>query len=116
MSNQDETKLLIERLKILHIEEARILSRLEQIAPARGDAPDQTYHLTEVDIKHLSIGDRVQVTNKSRSRTSILANIRGKIGVVTEIIKQPAKVSFRLEDGTVTWRAPHNLKLVLDHE
>ena len=116
MSEQDETKLLIEELRKLHLKEARILNRLEQIAPARGATSEPTYHLTEVDIRYLSIGDRVQITNKSRTRTSILANIKGKIGVVTEIIKHPAKVYFRLEDGTVTWRAPHNLKLLIQDE
>ena len=81
---------LIEHLRILRIQEARVIDLIER-ASAREPTAERD---------NFQIGDRVRITNGVRP---------GQIptGVITRVTTE--RISLTTDDGTRTWRARRNL-------
>jgi hypothetical protein len=119
MRNEDDDEIsnLFQELKLVRIQEAHILNRLE-VAHARNanthrERADSNTDASNTEPAPFSIGDRIYVTNQVRKPRNwndrIVWNIQSaRRGVVTSI--EPGRVYYTNEAGTSTWRAPGNLR------
>ena len=90
MGDNDSISNLIERLKRIRIEEARVIDLIEQ----------RTRREAAVATNPFRVGDRVRVTDRWRQgqpSTATVTKINGE------------RTSIRTDDGTETWRLSKNL-------
>lgn len=116
---------LIEELHELKIREAELTVRIERARLARTERAT-VGALESSDNSHSQLGgpfftngfrpgDRVRVTNKVRKPAtagSAWTEARERLATVTKVI--PDQVHILTDNGTKTWRAPNNLKRVLN--
>jgi hypothetical protein len=102
------TEIDVEDL-ILELKELKLrVARLEHNNRANTDttsAPDST----------LSVGDRVRIKNKTRKpqhwpTDKQWTDSKERTATVTKTT--PTKIYFTTDNGTQTWRAPHNLQKI----
>ena len=84
---------LIEQLKNIRIQEARIIEQIERINNSSEDQTEETF----VDYQ---IGDRIRITNGVRGTHTTT-------GTVTRVGDE--RISITLDDGKNTWRIRKNL-------
>jgi hypothetical protein len=95
---------LISELKELKLRVAR-LERNSNANTNTTGAPDST----------LSVGDRVRIKNKTRKPQHWPANKEwtdSKERTATVTKTTPTQIHFTTDNGTQTWRAPHNLQKI----
>lgn len=116
---------LIEELHELKIREAELTVRIERARLARTERAT-VGALESSDSSHSQLGgpfftngfrpgDRVRVTNKVRKPATAgpaWTEARERLATVTKVI--PDQVHILTDNGTKTWRAPNNLKRVLN--
>ena len=90
MGDNDSISNLIERLKRIRIEEARLIDLIEQ----------RTQRETAVATNPFRVGERVRVTNGVR---------QGQTSTATVTRVSGERTSIRTDDGTDTWRHSKNL-------
>ena len=109
---------LVEKLRELKIKEAELTVRIEHARLARAERPVAT---TVPPLERTFFtngfrpGDRVRVTNKVRKPATAgptWTEARERLATVTRAI--PGQVHILTDNGTKTWRAPNNLKQILD--
>jgi hypothetical protein len=117
MSN-DEIEILIEELKQLHVQERRILASIEQAYRLRStttstststtnlpkNLPSQTTIKQSNTASGFKKGDHIIILNKVR-----LPNNRP---VQTGDRTSRDRIDFVTTNGTITWRAPKNIRLL----
>lgn len=102
MSGEPSIHDLIEQLKQIRIQEARIIEQIE-LASAREERTRQTDRTHNdgdwlpVDFK---IGDRVRITNNVRA---------GQTATATVTKVNTSRISIVTDDGSHTWRARRNI-------
>lgn len=112
---------LIEELRELKIREAELTVRIERAKLARAQRttataadhapPDGTFFTNG-----FRQGDRVRITNKVRKPATsgpAWTEAKERLATVTKVIPDQVH-SILTDNGTRTWRAPNNLKRVLD--
>jgi hypothetical protein len=95
---------LIRELKELKLRVARLESDSNANTKTTS-APDST----------LSVGDRVRIKNKTKKPQHWPANKEwtdSKERTATVTKTTPTKIYFTTDNGTQTWRAPHNLQKI----
>jgi hypothetical protein len=100
---------LLEKLKALHIEEASILTQIEELNSARATAAP------EKRVNGIARGDRVRIQNRVRKPATWTSETewteaKERLATVTRVTQE--QIHFVTENGTRTWRAPNNLKLL----
>ena len=90
MGDNESISELIDRLKRIRIEEARIIELIEQ--RTRGEAVAAT--------NPFRVGERVRITNGVR---------QGQASTATVTKVSGERTSLRTDDGTSTWRHSKNL-------
>jgi hypothetical protein len=107
-----ELNELIEQLRLLQIEQASVVARIEALnnIPA---ATAQAITVQEERVNGISAGDdRVRIKNKVRkpatwSSAIVWTEARERLATVTRVTRD--QVHFVTDNGTRTWRAPNNL-------
>jgi hypothetical protein len=121
MSNESVDEL-ISQLEAIRIEETDILQRLvaarerETRVRARDarTAHQGTRTQPDRETESFIVGGRVQITNNVRLTFGRTATINDKRAVITKIT--PTRIYFRTVNGTNTWRARTNLRIVDTNE
>ena len=88
---------LVEQLRILRIQEGRVLDQIERIT-ARAEAAEENNRRPPGTYR---VGDRVRVTNGVRPgqlSTAVVTRVNGE------------RISITTSDGTRTWRLSSNLE------
>jgi hypothetical protein len=107
MSGEPSLHELIEQLKRIRIQEARIIEQIEQtsIREERTRRSERTRPPTRVDGDWLpvdfQIGDRVRITNNVKAGQTATATVTNKIN--------DSRISILTDDGSYTWRVRKNL-------
>jgi hypothetical protein len=128
--SDDKIAELINELKRVHLHEQRIIDALEQAyrtsdrastvpaninidtvnTPTTASAtPPPTANIIPPFIPKFCTGDCVIITNKVRRPNDRPIDINDRRAVVLQVISHD-RVNIRTYNGTVTWRAPKNLK------
>jgi hypothetical protein len=123
-------KQLVQELRAIRIRELEVLDAIDRSLPsvppesssntavttAFNDGPPsvsnrrESIDITESPPSTYSVGDRIEITNKVRRLFNRTPTRRDRIGTVTRVTEK--KVEFVTDNGTSTWRAPHNLKRI----
>ena len=88
---------LLHQLEALRLEEQQLISRIRE--------------LTAKDT--LKIGDRVRIRNKVTTKSNAPVTDPDRVGTITKITTD--RISFTTDSGIRTWRAPKNLKKIIDN-
>lgn len=105
---------LIQELQALRLRETAIIAQLEQEV-LKGSETHRA-HQTETTRSRsttLKRGDRVRITNKIRKPATADETWRRdkeELATVTKVTK--TQVHITTDNGTETWRAPNNLRLI----
>ena len=108
---------LIQELRAIKIRENEILTQLEHANRARAHRIDATNH-RGVD-QHLPPtdgfrqGNRVRIINKVKKPATAgptWVEARERLATVTRVI--PDQIHIVTDNGTKTWRAPNNLRII----
>lgn len=102
------------RLQVAHLEtelNRRNSSQPEPNRTSRPSAPGHTHGY--------SIGDRVRILNKIKKPATWDNRVEwneteARQATVTEV--RPTQIFFTTDNGVETWRAPNNLRKLLNHE
>jgi hypothetical protein len=114
---EDEISTLIEQLKQTHIQQQQIIIAIEQ-AYSRVDisiedtTPVHTAAFPTVIPVFVPIycrGDLVTIVNKERRPLNRPIDINDRNAIILEVVST-SRINIRTSNGTVTWRAPKNLK------
>ena len=105
MSDSDRIAILIKELEDLRVQESDLIRRIEEENSQRVNGQDDT-------VSH-QVGDRVYVT--SRTRRPVFAPVSWthyseRRATVTKVIGK--KIFIKTDNGTETWRADKNLRLL----
>jgi hypothetical protein len=105
---------LIEELKRLRIRQTAVLAEIREVVEEANEADQDNNDINLVAIRHgFNVGDRVRITNKIRkpatAGTSWNEN-RERLATVSRITVD--QVHIITDNGTRTWRAPNNLRLI----
>jgi hypothetical protein len=131
--SQDRIDELIHELKALHVREQHILTELEEAhrtqtrditaEPAQNNrSPTHKLTVSEIiaaagasdTVPIFQVGDDVVIVNKVR-RSGIKQIDNGdRTGVVIKVSQN--RVDIRTTNGTFTWRAPKNLRLLINND
>jgi hypothetical protein len=121
-------KQLISELRAIRIRELEVLDAIDLALPSAASEGDRNTASTSIlddghsgpsnirgntdDTGHTDItyyvGDRIEITNKVRRLFNRTPTRRDHTGTVTKVSDK--KVEFVTDNGTSTWRAPHNLR------
>jgi hypothetical protein len=119
--SQDDITNLIGELKELKIRELHLLTSLETALQNQSSRenpnPDPnvaSYTAISPRSRHFTIGDRIIITNKVARIFNRPVNRGDRTGVVTGV--GPKRIDFKTDNGTHTWRAPHNLRHISQDE
>lgn len=112
MSKEDIAKIITE-LRELKLREVQLLNALEsavqnQTEPTPTNAPTATSPGATARSPIFQLGDQVVITNNILSPIGRYANKGDRTAVVLKVT--PSRVDIRTDNGTKTWRAPHNLR------
>jgi hypothetical protein len=99
---------LINQLERLRIQEATVLRRL---VAARARETRTTENTEDGTFR---VGGRVEITNHVRVVFGRNVNINDRRARITKI--SPTRIYFRTVNGTNTWRAESNLRIVPSNE
>jgi hypothetical protein len=107
---------LIGKLKVLKIEEASILA---QIAVLNTSASVVATTETDERVNGIAKGDRVRIKNRVRkpatwTSTTEWTEAKERVATVTRVTRE--QIHFVTENGTHTWRAPNNVRLLSENE
>jgi hypothetical protein len=130
--SKDKIDPLIQELKALQVREQNIINELEETHRAQlqgqEDPPSHSgasppVYLSVSDIVAIArttdhipvfkIGDQVVIINKVRRTSSRALNEGDRTGTVVAVSHN--RIDIRTSNGTLTWRAPKNLRLVPHH-
>lgn len=100
---EESVEELINQLETLRLQESRVIERL-RAARAREADPTTTF----------IVGNRVEVTNRITIPFGRAANINDRRAIITKV--KPNQIYFRTLNGSSTWRARKNLRIVPDNE
>jgi hypothetical protein len=118
--SDDEITTLIQELKRIQLHEQRVLAALDEAyqrstsvqgdttplpSPSSTNTPAAIYPF----IPKYSPGDHVIITNKVRRPLNRAVEINDRKAVVLEVVSI-SRINIRTYNGTVTWRAPKNIK------
>ena len=95
MAEEPSLSELIEQLKRIRIQEARVIDQIERVERTR--ATRATAHTVD---NVFQPGSRVRITNGVKAG-------QWPTGTVTKVSAN--RISITTDDGTKTWRAPKNL-------
>jgi hypothetical protein len=100
---------LIAQLKLIKIQEANIIARIEAAAAHKKD--DDKSETTRPATTRLTKGDRVRITNRVRkpatwNNETAWDEDKGRLATVTKVT--PEQVNIITDNGISTWRAPPN--------
>jgi hypothetical protein len=136
-TTEDSIDDLIEQLELLRVEEATIITRIQQ-ARAREQEQQRSSHTTRArgqEQQHTSattgrtetaravtasatnftIGCRVKIINRiAKPASGRPTNENDRRAIVTRIVGD--QIHFRTVNGTNTWRLPKNLRIVTSEE
>ena len=109
---EEQSIELIAELKLIKIQEANLITRIEAAANKRNKDTDKT---TRPITNRLSKGDRVCITNMVRkpatwNNKTEWDKDKGRLATVTKAT--PEQVHIITDNGVSTWRAPNNLKKI----
>lgn len=115
MRNDDEIDALIKELKDLRVQETNLLQRIEEANRQRQDRSNtRDNEDTERDTKRTyQVRDRVYITNQIRKPAFAPRSWTGyneRRATVTKVSGE--RVSVKTDNGTHTWRAAKNLRLL----
>lgn len=104
---------LIAQLKLIKIQEANIIARIEAAAAHKKD--DDKSETTRPATTRLTKGDRVRITNRVRkpatwNNKTAWDEDKGRLATVTKVT--PEQVHIITDNGISTWRAPNNLRKI----
>jgi hypothetical protein len=115
----DEIEILIEELKELHLQERRILASIEQAyrlsstttsTNLPSNSTPQTTTKQSNTASAFKKGDHIIIVNKVRLPNNRPVQTGDRTSVVTGQSRD--RIDFVTTNGTVTWRAPKNIRLL----
>jgi hypothetical protein len=112
--SEDDIAALINELKQVQLHGQRIITALEEAYRTADSVPGtpsprNTTRTTLPFLPKYRPGDHVIITNKVRRPFDRPINDNDRKAVVIEVVS-PSRVNIRTYSGTVTWRAPKNIK------
>jgi hypothetical protein len=109
---------LIAELQQLRIRETIVIAEIREAVQAAGEV-ERADNAADVDVNLVAIehgfrtGDRVRIKNKIRKPATAgpsWTEIKERLATVTRITVD--QVHLTTDNGTKTWRAPNNLRLI----
>jgi len=118
MRNEDRISQLIEELKDLRVRETAILEEIElrnslREASQRDSTPRDSADTPRNSSQAYKPGDRVYITNRVNRPVFAPPSWTGfkeRRATVTKVVGE--RVHFKTDNGTATWRAARNIRLV----
>jgi hypothetical protein len=100
---------LIEQLRLLQLEQASVIARIEALNSTHTDT------VTRERVNGIAEGDRVRIKNKVRkpatwSSAVVWTEAKERLATVTRVTRD--QVHFVTDNDTRAWRAPNNLVLL----
>jgi hypothetical protein len=125
--NNQHIKCLINELRLLRIREIEVLDSIDQAIRAEPPASvdegvsqtaasetDAAFSAVSTRRAQFSVGDRVEITNKVRRLFNRTPTRRDRTTIVVGVAE--TRIDIITDNGTETWRAPHNLKKLEKNE
>jgi len=112
MSEDDRIAKLIEELKDLRLQETSLIRQIEEANRRRQGA--RVDHSSRVNERNYRAGDRVYITSRIRRPVFAPTTWTGyneRRATVTKVDGE--RVFFTTDNGTKTWRASKNIRLLL---
>lgn len=109
---------LIGQLKLLKVQEASILAQIA--ARSAGTPSGAVAATTGRRVNGIAEGDRIRIKNRVRkpatwiSENSEWTEAKERLATVTQVTQ--GQIHFVTDNGTRTWRAPNNVRLLNNDE
>jgi hypothetical protein len=123
MSESDISNLISE-LKQLKLQELQVLATLESIVNNQqgnniplvqcGTPIATPVTNATIPFQQHQVGDLVVITNKIRRSFNRPVNRGDRLATITKVT--PSRIDLRTDNGSHTWRAPHNIRFRLQHD
>jgi hypothetical protein len=121
--SDDEVARLIQELKQLQVQERRVIAALEEAHRTRQTETTPTNRISTTNIiglaratdpiQYFSIGDHVVIINKVRKPNNRLIDSGDRTEIVVGV--HTDRIDIKTTNGTLTWRAPKNLRHHTSH-
>ncbi len=121
--SEDRIEHLINKLRLLKVQEAHLLTQIEEENRRRESEVAIARNVVEVTEENniqrhhheISVGDRIWIKNKLKKPATWTSNkpwieIEGRTATVTGFAT--GQVHFLTDNGVKTWRAPNNVEKI----